>query len=71
MFRIAVVTQLRPDSFACGDHAVTRDSGDLRLRLKQYRKRDVCAGTEPFAGPIRMRDKRVYATLPDLRVSAV
>ncbi|MDE3202901.1 MAG: hypothetical protein KGQ66_01615 [Acidobacteriota bacterium] len=41
-------------------------------QLKQYcRKRSIPGGTEPFAGPIRMRDKLVYGSLPDLRASIV
>jgi uncharacterized protein with HEPN domain len=41
-------------------------------QLKQYcRKCNISAGTEPFAGPIRMRDKLVYAALPDLRAGTV
>lgn len=41
-------------------------------QLKQYcRKRGITAGTEPFSGPIRMRDKLVYGALPDLRADVV
>jgi uncharacterized protein with HEPN domain len=41
-------------------------------QLKQYcRKREISARTEPFVGPIRMRDKLVYAALPDLRAGTV
>ncbi len=34
-------------------------------------QRSIPGGTEPFAGPIRMRDKLVYGSLPDLRASIV
>lgn len=41
-------------------------------QLKQYcRKCSIPTGTEPFAGPIRMRDKLVYGAMPDLRASIV
>jgi hypothetical protein len=41
-------------------------------QLKQYgRKRSIVSGTEPFAGPIRMRDKLAYGALPDLRAGVV
>ena len=41
-------------------------------QLKQYcRKCSIPTGTEPFAGPIRMRDKLVYGALPDLRAGIV
>ena len=40
--------------------------------LKQYcRKLEIANGTEPFSGPIRMRDKLVYGALPDLRSDVV
>ena len=41
-------------------------------QLKRYcRKRSIQTGTEPFAGPIRMRDKLVYGTLLDPRAGIV